>query len=301
MNGPPAAPKCGCRRWVISVQKTLDSGQLERQFRRAIQSIAADEYERIPKFRFKDDALQSLIGRLLLRQATRLLSDVEWHEITFGRTEHGKPFVVAPEDFKYSLNISHQGDLVAFASSCGKAVGVDCMRLDKDRNNKTADEYITSVAKSASPEEMRMMRTQPTDQMKMIMFYRYWSLKESICKATGLGIPNDLTSLDFRVSQSDRYRPGCFLTSTTALEHGVKQEQWIFEESFIGTDHCAAVCREKKAPRDCLYSIDPDGGKIFFTHLDLERLLEGSTVLNAMDMDGAQEWEDFNEKPRKPF
>ncbi len=48
--------------------------QLEAQYRRAIQSIAADEYERIPKFRFKDDALQSLIGRLLLRQATRLVS-----------------------------------------------------------------------------------------------------------------------------------------------------------------------------------------------------------------------------------
>lgn len=69
------------------------------------------------------------------------------------------------------------------------------MRLDKERTipavdilflywphlwnaisgaGKTADEYINSMAKSASPDELRMMRGQPTEAMKMTMFYRYW-------------------------------------------------------------------------------------------------------------------------------
>ena len=48
------------------------------------------------------------------------------------------------------------------------------MRLDICRNNKTADEYINSMAKSASAEELRQMRGQATEAMKMTMFYRYW-------------------------------------------------------------------------------------------------------------------------------
>ncbi len=40
--------------------------------------------------------------------------------------------------------------------------------------NKTADQYINSMAKSASPDELKNMRGQATEQMKMTVFYRYW-------------------------------------------------------------------------------------------------------------------------------
>jgi 4'-phosphopantetheinyl transferase len=63
-------------------------------------------------------------------------------------------------------------------------------------------------------------------------------------KATGEGIIKDLGRLDFRVDSSERYRPGVFITSTTVLDDGIPQPQWIFEESFIDQQHSAAVCRE---------------------------------------------------------
>ncbi|EPB76304.1 4'-phosphopantetheinyl transferase family protein [Ancylostoma ceylanicum] len=123
------------------------------------------------------------------------------------------------------------------------------MRLDKERAGKTADEYINSMAKSASPDELRMMRGQPTEAMKMTMFYRYWvgaslCLKEAILKATGDGILDDLSRINFQVNMSDRYRPGCFVTSTTVLLDGKLQDQWIFEETFADNNHAAAVCKE---------------------------------------------------------
>lgn len=46
------------------------------------------------------------------------LSNVNWSEIEFGRTEKGKPYLKRPSDANYGLNVSHQGDYVAFASSC---------------------------------------------------------------------------------------------------------------------------------------------------------------------------------------
>uniref|UniRef100_A0A0N4W6S3 L-aminoadipate-semialdehyde dehydrogenase-phosphopantetheinyl transferase n=1 Tax=Haemonchus placei TaxID=6290 RepID=A0A0N4W6S3_HAEPC len=116
-----------------------------------------------------------------------------------------------PPHTNFGLNITHQGDFVGFASSCTSSVGVDLMRLDKKRAGKTADEYINTMAKSASPGELRMMRSQPTEAMKMTMFYRYWCLKEAVLKATGDGIIDDLSRINFQVDVNDRYRPGTFL------------------------------------------------------------------------------------------
>ena len=43
-----------------------------------------------------------------------------------------------------------------------------------NRGSKSADEYIKALKKSASEEEFKTMMTQPTDEMKMTAFYRYW-------------------------------------------------------------------------------------------------------------------------------
>lgn len=297
---PMQAKDCKCHRLAVSLSKTLESPHFEANFRRAVQSITADECAKAARFRYKDDALASILGRLFLRQATRRLSNVEWNTIEFGRTEKGKPYLLSPSDAKYGLNVSHQGDYVAFASSCSPKVGVDCMRLDKERNNKSADEYITSMAKSASPEELRMMRTQATDQMKMIYFYRYWCLKEAVLKATGEGLLSDLSRLNFHIDATERYRPRCFITSTTVSLDGKLQNDWTLEETFIDETHNAAVCREKRLPNHCIFSVNPNT-RICFGFVDIDFLLEDATVLNPLPEDGADEWANFIAKPRKLF
>jgi phosphopantetheine--protein transferase-like protein len=291
---------CQCRRWAFSFQKAFESEHLEKYYRKAIQSVTEEDYDKIVSFRHKDDSLACLAGRLFLRQAVRRLTGAEWHEIEFGRTEKGKPYVIKPENAKFGINVSHQGDYTVFASSCSEKVGVDVMRLDMCRGNKTADEYINSMAKSASPLELRTMRGQATEQMKMTVFYRYWCLKEAVLKATGQGIVNDLSRYDFHISPSDRYRQGCFLTSTKVYEDSQLRDQWLFEESFVDSNHVIAVGREKKLPRTCVFSKDPEA-KLFFSKVDFDFLLEGSTVLHPLPADAAEEYNNFNQKPRKAF
>ncbi|VDO28294.1 unnamed protein product [Onchocerca flexuosa] len=294
------ARDCKCHRLAVSLNETLNSLNFETNFRKAVQSLTSEECAKAARFRFKDDTLASILGRLFLRQATRRLSNVEWSTIEFGRTEKGKPYLMSPSNTKYGFNVSHQGDYVAFASSCSLRVGVDCMRLDKERNNKSADDYITSMAKSAGPEELRMMRSQATDQMKMIYFYRYWCLKEAVLKATGEGLLQDLSRLNFHIEQRERYRPRCFITSTTVSLDGELQDEWILEETFIDEMHNVAVCREKRLPSHCVYSTNPDT-RIYFGFVDISFLLEGAATLNPLPEDGVVEWMNFNAKPRKLF
>lgn len=269
-------------------------------YRKAVQCITPEDFSDIANKQHQEDVLQCIIGRLLLRHATHEFTGTPWAEIEFGRTEKGKPYLVNPPGTKFGLNITHQGDFVGFASSCTSKVGVDIMRLDKERAGKTADEYINSMAKSASPDELRMMRGQPTEAMKMTMFYRYWCLKEAILKATGDGILDDLSRINFQVNMNDRYRPGCFVTSTTVLVDGELQSQWTFEETFVDANHAAAVCKESVLPRTCVFRRDPTA-KIFFSRVTLGTLLKDATVLNPLPDNASKAYNDFVARPRKKF
>ncbi|TMS37381.1 hypothetical protein L596_004323 [Steinernema carpocapsae] len=276
---------CACRRLTFNIKSAFQDRYFETFYRKGVQCISEDQHERMVRYRFRDDALACLVGRLFLRQAAKRFTDVEWNSIELGRTAKGKPYF---------------GDYVAFSSSCSNKIGVDCMRLDIQRNNKSADEYITSMVKSFSSDELYMMRGQPTDQMKMTYFYRYWCLKEAICKATGEGIPKNLAAIDFRVDRNDRYKPGCFVVSTIVNENGKQEEQWVFEESFIDPTHPVAVCREKMLPRHCVFNKDLET-KMFFSKVDFDFLLDGATVINPLPDDGAEDFDAFMKKPLKTF
>ncbi|CAD5222328.1 unnamed protein product [Bursaphelenchus xylophilus] len=292
--------QCRCRRWAFSLQRAMSDPNFESDYRKAIQCVDEGDYEKITAFRHKEDTLACLAGRLFLRRAVVEMAKTPWHEIDIQRTERGKPFIVKPENFNIGLNASHQGDYTVFATSCTDKVGVDVMRLDMARGNKTADQYINSMAKSASADELKNMRTQATDQMKMTMFYRYWCLKEALLKATGQGIVEDLSRYDFRIDPSDKYGARTtFVTSTYVNEDGKRLPQWHFEESFVDEKHSAAVCREKKMPKYCEYTRDPDH-KIHFRHVDFKWLLEPASVLNP-GLNDIEEYNNFQQKPKKLF
>lgn len=125
-------------------------------------------------------------------------------------------------------------------------------------------------------------------------------MKEAVLKATGEGIVNDLSRYDFRIDPSERYKPGCFLTSTTVLADGKLQSQWIFEESFVDNTHSISVCRDKKLPKSCIFCQDSES-KLFFSKVGFDFLLDGATVLNPITNDAAEEFENFHKKLRKTF
>ncbi|KAE9556743.1 hypothetical protein FO519_000149 [Halicephalobus sp. NKZ332] len=291
--------RCKCFNLAFKLQKAVESDQIESFFRRAIQCITEEDYNKIIRFRFKDDSLSCLVGRLFLRQMAKKITGKPWYQIEFKTTDRGKPYMVDTGNLTFGMNISHHGNYTVFSSSCSENVGVDVMKLEESRSHQSVDEYINFMAKSFSSEELRIMRSQETDFKKMTMFYRFWCLKESILKSTGIGIVKDLRNYDFRIDPAEPYEPGCFLTSTKLILKGVPSPQWVFEESFLDENHVIAVCREKDVPETC--SRRSSNPRITFTEVGFDFLLDGASVLNPLLEDGSGDFENFQEKSMKNF
>ncbi|VDP01781.1 unnamed protein product [Heligmosomoides polygyrus] len=177
----------------------------EALFRRALQCLPCDDVDRQRRFRFRDDSLACVIGRLMIRQAAHSVCRLPWHAIEIGRAERGKPYLSTP-DAHLNFNVSHQGDLVVLASSLDEEIGVDVMRIDESRS-ETATVHIGRMAKLFSDGELRLMRSGATEKEKWTAFYRIWCLKEAVLKATGTGLVNDLRVFDFHTSE-EKHEPG---------------------------------------------------------------------------------------------
>uniref|UniRef100_A0A1I7XLF0 L-aminoadipate-semialdehyde dehydrogenase-phosphopantetheinyl transferase n=1 Tax=Heterorhabditis bacteriophora TaxID=37862 RepID=A0A1I7XLF0_HETBA len=275
-------------------------------------------------WRYLKLVMHGLFFVFFFRQAVCNMFSVPWHSIVFGRTDRGKPYLINPPR-KFQFNISHQGDIIVLASSEGEPIGyilsshdvsclgVDVMRIDEERTSFWT--HIQRMHKLFSSNELQMMKNQEDDKQRWTAFYRVWCLKESVLKATGTGLVNDLSSLDFTTSD-EKHVPGiylkhrfsssffdfiillgCFITSTSWSQSSIPQPNWLFEESFVGDSHCVAVARilepefvekERKLSQENS-----------FNFITFEQLLNGSSVVNLMDDEATDQYSLFKLKPLK--
>ncbi|RCN34704.1 hypothetical protein ANCCAN_19455 [Ancylostoma caninum] len=120
-------------------------------------------------------------------------------------------------------------------------------------------------------------------------------------QATGTGLVNDLRTLDFHTTE-EQHVPGCFITSTTWSESGIKQSNWLFEESFINENHCVAVARILAENEDVTLERErTQKEKNFFSIVSFEHLLDGSSVVNPIEDGAAKEFAEYIRKSKKTW
>ncbi|RCN39025.1 4'-phosphopantetheinyl transferase family protein [Ancylostoma caninum] len=289
----------GSLRWAVSLAESEACASFESLFRRALQCLPNEDVETQRRFRFRDDSLACVVGRLMIRQAARTVSALPWQTIEIGRSDRGKPYLANP-NASLNFNVSHQGDLVVLASSESEKIGVDVMRSDDSRGS-SALEHIERMSDLFTEGELRMMRSAGSEQEKWRAFYRIWCLKESVLKATGTGLVNDLRTLDFHTTE-EQHVPGCFITSTTWSESGIKQNNWLFEESFVNENHCVAVARILPESEDATLERErTQKEKNFFSIVSFEHLLDGSSVVNPIEDGAAKEFAEYIRKSKKTW
>lgn len=143
-----------------------------------IRSEFSDLYEQMPfsrkikinNFKFESDKLRCLGAGLLLQSKLGITSDE-----MLCYSKNGKPMLknIGTGSQKTYFNISHSGDYVALAVS-EEIVGIDIEEV-KPYDKTLADFCFDS-------DEIQYINESPE------CFYELWTKKESIMKATGLGL-----------------------------------------------------------------------------------------------------------------
>lgn len=166
--------------FVTRMSRWLERDEIERL------SALIDERrrERIGRYRRIEDAQRSLVAGLLLRRVVVRRCRLAGSAIRYEYGEHGKPSLAGFPDFRF--NLSHAGRWVICAVSDSE-VGADVEEI-RAIDPGLYDMVLTDGEKAAAaglpePERLRL-------------FYKAWTLKESVVKCIGAGLAIPFRSLD---------------------------------------------------------------------------------------------------------
>ena len=241
--------------------------------------IQSEEKERIEKFRYRDDMISSLIGRLFLRGFAAQTLGHNNNKVRLTRTERGKP--VLEVDCGWDYNVSHAGDWVVFGAGESCQVGLDVMRTTDSRIDRLED-FFRIMERQFTQDEWTYIRGErKNEEEQLARFFRNWTLKESYVKAIGTGLNVDLRSLNFIIVEN--LPPTGASISTTKLENCGELSSWRFEESILNGDHVVCFAHNCDTDIDVPEFEELDVSRIlelFTTHCDVESQLLRPTAMS---------------------
>jgi 4'-phosphopantetheinyl transferase len=168
--------------------------------------VTKEEAKKAGSFRQQADADRFITGRLITRKLLGYYGRIDPSQIIIRPGDNGKPAahthlpIVLP-----SFNISHSGHQVLIAI-CNEPVGIDVEQVK--------DIGLESLAEAVfSPHELYLFQTAAD---RVTTFYHFWTRKEALLKAMGVGLTDDLTLIDIS-KEADTHFVKQFTKRTVAL------------------------------------------------------------------------------------
>jgi len=212
--------------WQIDLPEKLETDD--------VQLLSHEERNRMARFVRERDAARFAGARAAARRVLALRLGVSPADVVLGHhdcpacgsADHGPPRVVAPQTLlRISLSRSGQYALLAVAESV--PVGVDHELVAPIDVDQVADSLL-------SPSESAYLGGLK-NAARQVAFYRCWSRKEAVTKASGIGIVVDLRKVDVAPH----------LVSPVVVHHRVGDSpcQWIVTDLALGEGIIGAVCQ----------------------------------------------------------
>lgn len=190
--------------------------------------LTVDEIERAGRFHFEKDRNRFLLTRGTLKKLLSCYLGKDPIELRFCNTEKGKPFLENSDQICF--NVSHSGNMILFAISLGKSVGID---VEYMRNNVAPLVVASHFFSEGEKEAMNNC----TEQERRRIFFQFWTRKEAIIKALGTGFSFPVEEIDVSTVPGNTF-------SQVHLPEGNAAACWYVTDLHPGKDYKAALATE---------------------------------------------------------
>lgn len=214
---------------VIQYALNINNIEQDKLFNEIRKKISKERGEKIDKYYREIDRIRCLYSEVILRYALFFLG-IEQENIVFEYNSNGKPQLAKDEDIHF--NISHSGDWIVCAISSSE-VGVDVEELN--------DNQIMSIARRCLTDYEYKQISSYDLSIQAAMFYKYWTLKESFVKNTGLGMKKSFLDFEFVFDN----------LKIKLIMDGKEHTDYHFEEYKIDERHQVAICTKENDIEKC--------------------------------------------------
>jgi 4'-phosphopantetheinyl transferase len=168
--------------WQADLHKEEDAREVEKL-------LSAEERERAARFRFPEHRRRFVVARGCLRQLLSRYLGLKPREIILAYSDVGKPRLADCYASNLQFNVSHSGDIAAFAFTVAKRIGVDVEIIRQDLD-------VDGISRRFfSPLEQQTLATM-NEEDRYLAFFNCWTRKEAYVKAVGSGLSLPLRDFD---------------------------------------------------------------------------------------------------------
>lgn len=177
---------------------TLD--EAEYQAEKVLPLLSKEEQERCAEYLNEAKKIRYTCNHRFVRQVLAKYLHVEPSHIIFSKASMGKPFI---EGVDLYFSYSYRTTFCLLAISKQREVGIDIEKI------KVLQDPPTFASFSFSEEERKIIFDSPEDSFQNTLF-TFWTFKEAIIKALGVGLNADLTKIDLSGFLYKEFNPLAF-------------------------------------------------------------------------------------------
>jgi 4'-phosphopantetheinyl transferase len=211
----------------------VDLDNFEFPCNKAAQQILP-ESEREKSFRFRFDIIRMRYTKchFLLRVLLGQYLGVDFYDQEFYRNQHGKPSLSSTKDHNPILfNLSNSENICVYVFTHEGEVGVDVEKIhDLSEMGKIVERFF-------SPLENKQFCSLPENNRKKT-FFKYWTRKEALIKAMGVGLSFPLDKVD--ILSEEEEASGIFI-KTKELN---TETEWTLQDIHVFEGFASALALE---------------------------------------------------------
>ena len=205
-----------------------------------------EELSRSRRFLYPGPSRRFVLCRSALRAILCGQLGCENRQLAFGELRYGKPYAILNDErVAVSFNISHSGKhgLIAFAPNG---------QLGVDVEERVAREDIDDLSKMVfGPNEQSALALADGPRKIDLLFFKFWTIKEALIKAVGMGFSLDPSSFEI---------PSALHDGTTGRFQFPQMPATKWQIEYIGNEEFAAAVAYEAGSQPGTEQLTPSNG-----------------------------------------